>query len=243
MTSEPIRLVEAALAAIEEDSPRFRDHVAALLDTELDGLLEAPPRGHASRAQGAPPRVRAPELRRLLAELRKLRRTALWGYGPCEAALQAKEACSLDGIVCPIVSVEGLPAPRGRECWVEIDAKAAPTLLPELAPGWGAVISGELAEAPLVALRRLSRLRPLGVRVTPPIGAHLLSLTHLNLDLALIASDVGDLEALSNLAPRRLLCVDSAVDLRGSGHVTQGGLVCAVEDVLEAALRLSLNPP
>jgi hypothetical protein len=243
MTSEPIRLVEAALAAIDEDSPRFRDHVAALLDTELDGLWEASPGGHASFGERALPRVPGPELRRLLAELRKLRRTALWAYGPCEAALQAKEVCSLDGIVCPIASVAGLPAPRGRECWVEVDSKLAPALLPALAPGWGAVICGELAEAPLLALRKLSRLRPLGVRVSSPIAADALARAHLNLDLALLAPNVGDLEALSNLAPRRLRCVDSGADLGGFGHMTQAGVLCALEHALEAALRLALNPP
>jgi phosphohistidine swiveling domain-containing protein len=192
------------------------------------------------------PRIASADLSKLAQELRKLRPWPLWAYGDPLASLRAKREASLDGILCPVSEVSGLPPTEGRECWLELAGDDAERLLPEVPPGWGVVVRGALEDIPWSALRRLSRLRPLGVHLTripqdpaPPIA----------LDLAVVSGSVGASAPLSGLAPRMLVSADAhmlfaadsdAVSTR-LGHARQVGVLCETKRSLEWVLRLALR--
>jgi|GEM_PF-5460879 len=207
------------------------------------------------------PHVVSEEFKRLAQELRKLRPLALWGYGPPEAALRAKEEACLDGVVCPVRDLEGVPPARGRECWLELSAERAAELLPHVPAGWGVVLRGEVSEARLAELRGLARLRPFGVhlpeafaethaaqpkmagagieRSTPRGSA---SARAEGFELAVVPPNVGALTPLSGLAPRLLLRLDSAQDAALLGQLAVGGVLCETGRSFEWMLRLALRP-
>ncbi|MFT3922460.1 MAG: PEP-utilizing enzyme [Myxococcales bacterium] len=194
------------------------------------------------------PRVVSPELRRLAQELRKLREIALWAYGPPDAALQAKEDAWLDGIVCPVTSPEGIPAARGRECWLEVPGAELLAWLPRLPAGWGVVVRGGLPELPLSELRRMARLRPLGLWLDAGIegthaGVDVEAARHgaPRFDLAVLGPGVGPSEELSGLAPRLLSRADSASDSARLSHPAIGGVLCETGRASEWILRLALR--
>jgi phosphohistidine swiveling domain-containing protein len=112
--------------------------------------------------------LRDADLRRLFAEVRKLRPTPLWVAGDAAAALRLKDDACLDGALCSWPAGIELPPALGRECWVEIDAKEVATRLPAVPRGWGVVVVGDLGAVQLSALRTVSPLRAFGVRLTQP---------------------------------------------------------------------------
>ncbi len=215
-------LVAQCLADIDEDAPTFRGLCERLRSAPPDLLLNA---------------QRFPEL---AVELRKLRPCALWAYGSPLDTLRAKVSMCLDGIVCPVTSGSDLPPAQGRECWLELEAENAERLLPTLPSGWGVVIRGAYHEIPWQNLRRLSRLRPLGVHLTQVPLQH--SARPHPLDLVVGQRDVGYAEALSSLAPRALgwpsLGVAWASGLARIGRSGKLGLLCKTGEALDWVLRL-----
>ncbi len=213
--------VAACLAEIDEDSPRFRERCEALRSVPAAALLAA---------------ARFSEL---ALELRKLRPQALWAYGAPEVALSAKMAMCLDGIICPVTAGATIPKAQGKECWLELEAEAAESLLPTLPMGWGVLVRGVFEQIPWENLRRNSRLRPLGVHLTVVPGS--LS-APVPLDLVLGPSDVGYAEALSTIGSRALvwpaLGGDEAVALVHVGRNSRAGLVCETSRALDWMLRL-----
>ena len=188
--SELRALVARALAAIDDDAPDYPEPLAALAGS---------PRWLAQLAQ-------QPELgRALFAELRKLRPLTLWVRDRASVALAKKSAATLDGAVCSLLPGEPVPAPEGRECWLEVDAAEAESTLRTLPRGWGLILRGDLSEVSFAALRKLSPLRALGAvvqarpRPSEPAGHGSPSSETARLDLVIVqaSAPIGDLPALS----------------------------------------------
>lgn len=144
--------VERILRALDDDSPEYRELIAAL----------------AHDAEARRELAREPELGlRLFPELRKLRPVSLWVRDRATLALPQKRALVLDGAICRLAAGEQLPAPEGRECWLEVDAASAETTLRALPSGWGVIVTGELSVVSFDALRRAAPLRALGAVFDP----------------------------------------------------------------------------
>lgn len=172
--------------------------------------------------------LRDPELRRLFAEVRKLRPTPLWVAGEADEALRLKDDASLDGALCPFPPDRELPEARGRECWVEIDAREIAERLPTLSRGWGVVVVGDLQEVELTRLRALAPLRALGARLSAPDAP----LPEGALDL-LVIDFVGDLPAQKRASAPRLLQV---MNFPENAPVPSGNNVGWVVPASQAAL-------
>jgi phosphohistidine swiveling domain-containing protein len=116
-------------------------------------------------------RIADPALRQLFVQVRQLRSAPLWVDGELEHALRVKEEACLDGALCTRSPGAELAPPRGRECWLELDATELAGLA-ALPSGWGVVVRGDLTRVSIPALRAAAPLRALGVRLTGP-GAFL----------------------------------------------------------------------
>jgi phosphohistidine swiveling domain-containing protein len=112
-------------------------------------------------------RIRDPELKQLFTQVRQLRSAPLWAAGEAEQALRVKEDACLDGALCGLPAGGSPPPPRGRECWLELDAAELGGLA-TLPAGWGVVVRGDLRDVSIAALRRAAPLRALGVRLDHP---------------------------------------------------------------------------
>lgn len=112
--------------------------------------------------------LRDADLRKLFAEVRKLRPTPLWVAGEASQSLRLKDDACLDGALCPWPAQGELPAALGRECWVEIAADQIEAQLPNVPRGWGVVVAGDLRGVRLSELRALSPLRAFGARLVSP---------------------------------------------------------------------------
>ena len=188
-------------------------------------------------------RLRDAELRRLFAEVRKLRPTPLWVGAEAELALQLKEQLSLDGALCSWPEQGDLPPGRGRECWIELAASEVEQRVGAVPAGWGVVVCGEPAKVRIAALRKLSPLRAFGLRLEGPDD-----LQRGNFDerLELLVLGPGFAPADNN-APGRLIspAIDTARVLRlvtfpERVPVPAGdnvGWVCQAAGVAAAALR------
>jgi phosphohistidine swiveling domain-containing protein len=113
-------------------------------------------------------RIADPELKRLFAQVRKLRPAPLWVFGDAEVALRLKEDACLDGALCTLANGVGPPPARGRECWLELDASEIEERWTSLPAGWGVVLRGDLTRVSIAGLRRAAPLRALGVRLEHP---------------------------------------------------------------------------
>lgn len=186
------------------------------------------------------PRIQDAELRRLFAELRKLRPTPLWVEGEAHAALALKEDVTLDGALCTMPADGALPPGRGRECWIQLSASELAERLPTLPPGWGVVVTGALKE--LAGLRRRAPLRAFGVRLERPddlreVPETLLDLVVLGSGFAPTSTDPAGLPPPVQLRAARVLRV--LTDPEGAG-VPDGdnvGWVVPAADATIAALR------
>lgn len=188
-------------------------------------------------------RIADADLRKLFAEVRKLRPTPLWAHGDAELGLRTKEDASLDGVLCPWPA-HGVPPPgRGRECWLEIDAARVSELLPQLPPGWGVVVSGDLSKVRLPELRRSAPLRAFGVRIDD--AQQLAHAPRERLDLlilgpaanGLLDKQIDDSVALEQIDVARVLKV---VTFSAELPVLPGhnvGWVCPVTQAALTALR------
>jgi phosphohistidine swiveling domain-containing protein len=176
--------------------------------------------------------LRDADLRRLFAEVRKLRPTPLWVSGEAGAALRLKDDAALDGALCTWPELGELPPPIGRECWVEIDAVEVEARLPALPRGWGVVVSGDLAALRLSSLRTLSPLRAFGARLARPEDA----VPEGALDLLVV--DFGtDLPAQKRAIAPRLLQVMNFPERAPVPSGNNVGWVCPASHAALTALR------
>jgi phosphohistidine swiveling domain-containing protein len=136
------------------------------------------------------PQIADAELKRLFAEVRKLRPSPLWVAGPAQEALRLKDEACLDGALCSWPAQGELPPGQGRECWIEISATQIQARLPELPRGWGVVVTGDLSGLSVATLRRWFPLRALGVRFENVEAA----LPDGPLDLAVFSAAAGSLQ-------------------------------------------------
>jgi phosphohistidine swiveling domain-containing protein len=112
-------------------------------------------------------RIGDPELKRLFTQVRQLRSAPVWAAGELAQALRVKEDACLDGALCTLSAGGSLPPPRGRECWLELDAAELADVA-TLPAGWGVVVRGDLSDVSIAALRAAAPLRALGVRLDHP---------------------------------------------------------------------------
>lgn len=225
--------IARTLVAIDEDAPIFRAYCA-----ELFALAAACPERLLDE----------PELPRLCLELRKLRPHPLWAYGRVAPTLALKERLHLDGIICPFDSLDALPKPWGRECWLELPAERAEAELASLPMGWGLVLRGILEDLPIAELRLRSRLRPFGAHLLQAPGPRKPGPS--GLELAFLARAEGQADApralpdprgasLPELSPRVLSWAPSARLGSDVGRPEAGGYLCETSQALLWVLRLA----
>lgn len=205
-----------ALAAIDDDSPRYGEPLARLLALE-----------DAERRTQAEPEL----LVRLMVELRKLRPTTLWVRDTVERALAVKQQFCLDGALCRLDAGGSLPPPSGRECWLELQRAELDAQLPTLPAGWGVVVAGELAGLSFSALRKRSPLRALGVILEQP----LLIDVSARLDLVVQPANAP----VSELGARVLTWGADLDRLALAEASRSGGLVCDGDEAFTWVLRLA----
>lgn len=178
------------------------------------------------------PHIQDAELSRLFIELRKLRPTPLWVYGAASQALRLKEDACLDGALCTWPEQGELPASRGRECWLEIDAAELARRVPALTPGWGVVVTGALQQVSVATLRAQLPLRAIGWRMntvdaTPPDAP---------VDLLLLGFPPGE-ELQKELQAARLLRLVNFPEVLAVPQGNNVGWVCPVATAALTALR------
>jgi hypothetical protein len=181
---------------------------------------------------GLSTQLRDADLRRLFAEVRKLRPTPLWVSGDAAPALRLKDDACLDGALCSWPALGELPPPIGRECWIQIDAAELEARLPTLPRGWGVVVSGDLAALRLSTLRTLSPLRAFGIRLAHPEDA----VPEGALDL-LVIDFAGDLPAQKRAIAPRLLQVMNFPERAPVPSGNNVGWVCPASHAALTALR------
>lgn len=176
---------------------------------------------------------------RLLPELRKLRPLGLWVRDQIDRALAAKCNLILDGGICRQTAQLPMPAPSGRECWLEVSAHQAEARLADLGAGWGLLIADDPSDALLASLRRTAPLRALGIVLTGPLAA----VPSVRLDLVLRLDAPRDAAAGSAIPGARVLWAgvppEAHASLAASGQNV--GLVCDAEQALAWALRLAVT--
>lgn len=220
--TDVVTLVAGALAAIADDQPDY--------GARLSQLLESP---HALSAL-----ARDPELgRALFVELRKLRPLSLWVRDEAASALALKRVASLDGAICRLGSGAQLPAPEGRECWLEVDAASAETTLRALPSGWGVIVTGDLEGLSFAGLRKAAPMRALGAVVDHATPALLEVLRTARLDVVVVRAGTRLTHAP---AARTLWSVHSESELQlGDLPIASSGAVCAGKNALAWALMLA----
>lgn len=214
--------VASALAAIADDQPDYRDRLCALAESP-HALSEL---------------ARDPELgRALFVELRKLRPLSLWVRDEATVALGAKRAASLDGAICRLPAGTQLPAPEGRECWLEVDAASAESTLRGLPSGWGVIVTGELAGLSFAGLRKAAPMRALGAVLDEGSPALLEVLRAARLDVVVVRAGT---RASHAPAARTLWSVEAATELQlGELPTASAGAVCTGQNALAWALELA----
>jgi phosphohistidine swiveling domain-containing protein len=179
------------------------------------------------------PAVVSDELTELLVEVRKLRRWPLWVRGSLELALTLRQSMQLDGALCPCPH-ETVAQPNGKDTWLELPSERALELIPALPASYGVVLCGPLSDALLTEVRRVARVRALGVRAS---DAAALS-AQFPLDL-LVAQPGDDVSKLAISAAKIVYLVDSEADFVAFGHRADGVLACGPTQVLRFALGLA----
>jgi hypothetical protein len=214
--------VARALAAIEDDLPDYAARLRELADS---------PRALA--ALGADPALG----RALFVELRKLRPLSLWVRDHAARALAEKRAVSLDGAICRLAPGEQLPAPEGRECWLEVDAESAETTLRALPSGWGVIVTGDLSRLSFATLRKAAPMRALGAVLDDASPTLLEAVRAARLDVVVVRAGTQPDHAP---AARMLWAVHAPDELQlGALPIASSGAVCTGENALSWALSLA----
>jgi hypothetical protein len=221
-------------------NPALREHVDAVLRAIDDDTPDFAPRlrklaGDADALEGA---LDDPLMSRLVAELRKLRRVALWVRDESARALHAKRSLLLDGAICLLSPGETALPPVGRECWVELSAEAREGTLASLPPGYGICLRGPVHDLTLPIVRRAAPLRALGVAM-----ARASDVPEVRLDL--VVYEHGEPAEVRRRGGARALCAGLAPE-----HVTLtaidqglGGVVCEAAQAFAWSLRLAAHRP
>jgi hypothetical protein len=156
---------------------------------------------------------------------------------------------SLDGAICRLLPGEQLPAPEGRECWLEVDAMSAETTLRALPSGWGVIVTGDLAQLSFADLRKAAPMRALGAVLDDPAPSLLDVLRAARLDVVVVRAGTRPDHAP---AARMLWALQAPDELQlGSLPIASSGAVCAGKNALAWALELAtlrtrpagLSPP